>query len=108
MATKKGITTNFFASLSFIAVLDPGSGMGKKTGSGIRDKHSGSATLVFGLKITNNGPLETTLLRKFRISNFIEASRSRTSLKIFPNLDPAKNVQQKSLTHVQKALKKFY
>jgi hypothetical protein len=35
VATKKGFTTNFFSPLSFVAVF----------GSGIRDKHPGSATL---------------------------------------------------------------
>jgi hypothetical protein len=42
VATKKGMTTNYFSPLSFVAVfgsgiLDPGSGMGKKQdpGSGI-------------------------------------------------------------------------
>jgi hypothetical protein len=44
VATKKGMTTNFFALLSFVEVL--GSGMGKISGSGIRDKHPGSATLL--------------------------------------------------------------
>jgi hypothetical protein len=53
------MTTNFFSPLSFVAVFgsgirdqrsgirDPGSGMGKNQdpGSGIRDKHPGSATL---------------------------------------------------------------
>ncbi len=34
------MTTNFL-----LLFLDPGSGMGKKSGSGIRDKHPGSATL---------------------------------------------------------------
>ncbi len=43
------MTTNFFSPLSFVAVFgsgirDPGSGMGKKVR--IRDKHSGSATLI--------------------------------------------------------------
>ncbi len=38
-ATKKGLTTNFFSPLSFVAVF----------GSGIRDKHPGSATLVAGI-----------------------------------------------------------
>ncbi len=53
VATKKGLTTNFFSTLSFVAVFGsgirvPGSGMGKNQdlGSGIRDKHPGSATLV--------------------------------------------------------------
>jgi hypothetical protein len=34
---KKGLTTNFFSPLSFVAFLDPGSGMGKNQdpGSGI-------------------------------------------------------------------------
>jgi hypothetical protein len=36
VAAKKGMTTNFFSPLSFVAVL----------GSGIRDKHHGSATLL--------------------------------------------------------------
>jgi hypothetical protein len=36
VATKKGMTTNFFSSLPFVAVF----------GSGIRDKHPGSATLI--------------------------------------------------------------
>jgi hypothetical protein len=55
IATKKGMTTNFFSPFSFIAVFgsgirDPRSGIreGKKSGSGIRDKYHGSATLVRG------------------------------------------------------------
>jgi hypothetical protein len=35
VATKKDMTTNFFSPLSFVAVF----------GSGIRDKHPGSASL---------------------------------------------------------------
>jgi hypothetical protein len=53
VATKYGLTKFFFSHLSFVAVFgsgirDPGSGMGKNQdpGSGIRDKHPGSATLV--------------------------------------------------------------
>jgi hypothetical protein len=34
VATKKGLTTKFFSPLSFVAVLDPGSGMGKNQDSG--------------------------------------------------------------------------
>jgi hypothetical protein len=55
VATKKRITTNFVSPLFFVAVFgsgirDPGSGMGKNQdpGFGIRDKHPGSATLLFG------------------------------------------------------------
>jgi hypothetical protein len=45
VATNKGMTTNFvFSPLSFVEVF--GFGMGKKSGSEIRDKHPGSATLV--------------------------------------------------------------
>jgi hypothetical protein len=47
------MATNFFSPFSFVAVFgpgirDPGSGMGKNQdpGSGIRDKHPGSATLL--------------------------------------------------------------
>jgi hypothetical protein len=47
------MTKFFFSPLSFVAVFgsgirDPGSGMGKNQdpGSGIRDKHPGSATLA--------------------------------------------------------------
>ncbi len=54
VATNRGMTTNFFSPLSFVAVFgsgirDPGSGMGKNQdpGSEIGDKHPGSATLVF-------------------------------------------------------------
>jgi hypothetical protein len=71
MATKKGMTNNFFHPSLFLLFLDPGSeiwdprsgirdpgseirdprsGMGKNQdqdpGSGIRDKHPGSATLL--------------------------------------------------------------
>ncbi len=60
VATKKGRTTKFFSPLSFVAIFgsgirypgseirDRGSGIrdGQKSGSGIRDKHPGSATLV--------------------------------------------------------------
>jgi hypothetical protein len=45
-ATKKGMTTNFFHPSLLLRFLDPGSGMGIKSGSGIRDKHPGSATLL--------------------------------------------------------------
>jgi hypothetical protein len=45
---KKGKTTNTVFSLPFLW-LDPGSGIrdGKKSGSGIRYKHPGSATLYY-------------------------------------------------------------
>jgi hypothetical protein len=46
VATKKGITTNFFSPLSFVAVFGSGIRDGKKPGSGIRDKHPGSVTLL--------------------------------------------------------------
>ncbi len=50
VATKKGRTTNFFSSLSFVAVFGFGIRDGQKSGSGIRDKHPGSTTLsVSGL-----------------------------------------------------------
>jgi hypothetical protein len=42
---KKGMTTNFFHPSLLFLFLDPGSGTGKKSGSGIRDKHPGFATL---------------------------------------------------------------
>jgi hypothetical protein len=47
LATKKGLTTNFFSPLSLLLFLDPGSGTGKNQdpGSGI----NGSATLSVGL-----------------------------------------------------------
>jgi hypothetical protein len=48
---KKRCDNKFFSPLSFVKVFgsgirNPGSGMGKKSGSRIRDKHPGSATLV--------------------------------------------------------------
>ncbi len=48
VATKKGMKTIFFHPSLLLRFLDPdpGSGVGKKSGSGIRDKHPGSATLV--------------------------------------------------------------
>jgi hypothetical protein len=54
VGTKKGMTTNIFSPLSYLLrFLDPGSEiqdlgsvMGKKSGSGIRDKHPGAATLI--------------------------------------------------------------
>jgi hypothetical protein len=62
------MTTNFFSHLSFVAVFgsgirdpgseirDPGSGMGKNQdpGSGIWDKHPGSATLPLWCKNHKN------------------------------------------------------
>jgi hypothetical protein len=47
VATKKGLTTNFFSTLSFVAVFvseirDP-----EWVKIRIRDKHPGSATLIF-------------------------------------------------------------
>jgi hypothetical protein len=48
VATKNGMTTNFFSPLSFINVFGSGMGMGKNQ-SGIRDKHPGSATLIGGI-----------------------------------------------------------
>jgi hypothetical protein len=42
------MTTNFFHPSLLLLFLDPGSGMGKNQdpGSGIRDEHPGSGTLV--------------------------------------------------------------
>ncbi len=45
VATYKVMTTNFFSPLSFVAVFGSGIRDGQKSGSGIRDKHLGSATL---------------------------------------------------------------
>jgi hypothetical protein len=50
VATKKGLTTDFFHSSLLLLFLDPGSEIRdpewvKKSGSGIRDKHPGSTTL---------------------------------------------------------------
>jgi hypothetical protein len=45
VARKKGMTTNFFSPLSFVAAFGSGIRDGGKSGSGIRDKHPGSATL---------------------------------------------------------------
>jgi hypothetical protein len=54
VATKKGMTKKFFHPSSLLRFLDPGSGMGKKSGCGIRDKHPGSTTLVWmNVKIIN-------------------------------------------------------
>ena len=50
------MTTNFFSPLSFVAVFGSGFRDGKKSGSGIRDKHSGSATLVLTLEYVHCGP----------------------------------------------------
>jgi hypothetical protein len=48
MATKKGMTTNFFSPLSFIAVFGSGIRDPGWVEIRIRDKHPGSATLVRG------------------------------------------------------------
>jgi hypothetical protein len=60
VAPKKGMATNFFRKFLFLRFLDPGSeirdlgsGMGKKSGSGIGVKHHGSATLAKAGKLTN-------------------------------------------------------
>jgi hypothetical protein len=45
LATRKAKTTNFSPSFVVVVVV-VGSKMGKKSGSGTRDKHSGSATSV--------------------------------------------------------------
>jgi hypothetical protein len=45
VATKKGMTTNFLSPLSFAAVFGSGIRDGYKIR--IRDKHLGSATLLF-------------------------------------------------------------
>jgi hypothetical protein len=59
VATKNGLTKKNFSPLSFVAVFgsgirDPRSGIrdGYKSGSGIRDKHPGSATLEKVCKCT--------------------------------------------------------
>ncbi len=49
VATKKGMTTNFFPPLSFAAVFRSRIRDGSKSRSGIRDKHPGSVTLSFNL-----------------------------------------------------------
>ncbi len=65
VATKKGRTTNFFSPFSFVAVFgsgildqrseirDPRSGIRdwQKSGSGIRNKHPGSARLLVSLPL---------------------------------------------------------
>jgi hypothetical protein len=50
VATKKGLTKKLFTPLFCCCfwIRDPRSGMGNKSGSGIRDKHPGSATLIKG------------------------------------------------------------
>jgi hypothetical protein len=45
VATKKGVTTNFFHLSLLLLFLDPGSGMGKNQDPGSGTKHPGSATL---------------------------------------------------------------
>jgi hypothetical protein len=45
VASKKARATNFFSPLSFVAVFGSGILDGQESGSGIRDKHPGSATL---------------------------------------------------------------
>jgi hypothetical protein len=45
VATWKGMTTNFFSLLSSVAAFGSGMGKNQDSGSGIRDKHAGSATL---------------------------------------------------------------
>ncbi len=71
VAIKKYMTTNFFHPLLccgfWIRDWDPGSGMGKKSGSGIRDKHPGSATLS---KIKEFSFCEIYIHKKDRIQNF--------------------------------------
>jgi hypothetical protein len=42
--------TNFFSPLSFVDVFGSGIRDGYKSGSGIQDKHPGSATLIIGVK----------------------------------------------------------
>ncbi len=77
VATKKGLTTNFFSPLSFVAVFgsgirDPGSGMGKNQdpGSGINIRNTGKNFVWFGeierkltkLSMTNFTYRSSTLL----------------------------------------------
>ncbi len=50
VTTKKSMITNFFSPLSFVTVFGSGIRDGQKSGSGIRDKHPGSATLQELLK----------------------------------------------------------
>ena len=59
----KSYDNKFFSPLSFVAIFgsgirDPRSGFrdGKKSGSGIRDKHPGSATLGLTLEYVHFGP----------------------------------------------------
>jgi hypothetical protein len=51
MATKKGMTTNFFSPLSFVAVFGSGIRDGQKSEFGIRDKPLGSEPPLFFLVI---------------------------------------------------------
>ncbi len=48
LATLKGMTTNFFSPLSFVAVLDPGSGMAKN-----QDPGSGTPPQVHNVESHN-------------------------------------------------------
>jgi hypothetical protein len=59
VTTKKGMTTNFFFTLSFAAVF----------GSGIRDKHPGSATLL-----------------RTRSATYLKCLIIKPNIRIFPNI----------------------
>jgi hypothetical protein len=70
IATKKGstgMTTNFCSPLAFVAVFgsgirDPG---WVNSGSGIRDKRLGSATLIFGHKTLDPIGIQPKMLIRY-------------------------------------------
>jgi hypothetical protein len=72
VVTKNGMTTKLFSPLSLLRFLnpgsenrDPGSGMGKKSGSGIRDKHPRSARLLKASILASvNGIYDRTRIMK--------------------------------------------
>ncbi len=77
VATNKGLTTIFFHP-SLVAVFgsgirDPGSGMGKNQdpGSGIWDKHPGSATLNENM---GTGTIKKNFIKLFRLLHLLYIS----------------------------------
>jgi hypothetical protein len=58
VASKKGMTTNFFPPLTYVAVFGSRIRDGYKSGFGIGDKHPGSATLPYRMFYWSQRPTD--------------------------------------------------
>jgi hypothetical protein len=82
MSPKKGTTTNFFSPLSFIAVFGSGVRDPGWVKIRIRDKHSGSATLVLDFSVLYSALLHLSPLRIDYVGGFWDQTKDSCDFSI--------------------------